>query len=106
MLLSPPPPQPRSPPSPPPPGPAPPGLAECLPPELLSQQLLLPQPQASRLYTLLGVASLNAAGFLASVALPNMGRMPDAGRALLLAHIQVSRPPRPPDAPTFLLVQR
>ena len=84
--------------------PAPAGLADALPPELLSQQLLVPQPAAARLYTLLNVPTLSPATFLAAVALPHMAKLADGPRAMLLSHIQVCAPPHPtPPHPTIAI---
>ncbi|EFJ44918.1 hypothetical protein VOLCADRAFT_118510 [Volvox carteri f. nagariensis] len=66
-----------------------PGLDAALPASA-PRRLLLPQPGASRLYTLLGVASLGAAGFLAAVALPHLERLPEEVRVMLLTHVQAN----------------
>ncbi|KXZ55127.1 hypothetical protein GPECTOR_3g279 [Gonium pectorale] len=68
-----------------------PGLLSALPPSL-PRRLLLPQPAAFRLLTLLGVTVLTAPAFLAAVALPTLGALPDGVRALLLTHIQSQWP--------------
>ncbi|GLI60510.1 hypothetical protein VaNZ11_002673 [Volvox africanus] len=64
-----------------------PGLESALP-ESIPRRLLLPQPGAARLYTLLDVPSLTAAGFLGRVVLPHLGGLPDGIRAMLLTHVQ------------------
>lgn len=70
--------------------PYPPGLDAALSASLRCR-LLLPQPGAARLYTLLGVPVLSPGAFLAGVALPALatGQLPDGVQALLLTHIQV-----------------
>ncbi|GIL55477.1 hypothetical protein Vafri_11042, partial [Volvox africanus] len=64
-----------------------PGLESALP-ESIPRRLLLPQPGAARLYTLLNVPSLTAPGFLGRVVLPHLGGLPDGMRAMLLTHVQ------------------
>ncbi|GLC59948.1 hypothetical protein PLESTB_001557000 [Pleodorina starrii] len=68
-----------------------PGLAAALP-ACVPRLLLLPQPGASRLYTLLGVASLSPPAFLGRVLLRRMGELPEGVRALLLTHVQSNWP--------------
>ncbi|GIM06473.1 hypothetical protein Vretimale_10717, partial [Volvox reticuliferus] len=64
-----------------------PGLEAALP-ESIPRRLLLPQPGAARLYTLLDVPSLTAPGFLGKVVLPHLDSLPDGMKAMLLTHVQ------------------
>lgn len=43
----------------------------------------------ARLYELLGVSALSAAGLLSEVVLPLLAHLPDMTQALLLTHVQV-----------------
>ncbi|GFR39737.1 hypothetical protein Agub_g219, partial [Astrephomene gubernaculifera] len=66
-----------------------PGLAASLP-SSVPQRLLLPQPGASRLYSLLNISSLTPATFLASIALPHLPALPDTLQASLLTYLQTN----------------